>query len=69
MKQMIQYFIETLTRLGILFENQDMLTPLKDIENAFYTFNKPKVEKQLKYFTKLCEAAVNDFVKGRISKI
>lgn len=35
-----------------------MVTPLKDLEAAFYACNTSKVEKQLKYFSKLYEAAL-----------
>jgi len=40
-----------------------MSTPLKDIESAFFACNTAKVEKQLKYFEKLYQAALADTLK------
>ena len=44
-----------------------MNTPIKDFENGFLNFNVSKVEKQLKYFFKLYEAALADYLKIRIN--
>ena len=43
-----------------------MLTPIKDFENGFLNCNVSKVEKQLKYFSKLYEAALTDYLKTRL---
>lgn len=45
-----------------------MLAPLKQLQSAFFSSNVTKSEKQLKYFGKLYEAALQDHAKDIASQ-
>lgn len=44
-----------------------MMAPLKELESAFIVCNNNKVDKQLRYFSKLYEAALEDYVQGSLN--
>lgn len=63
---MLALITDFMTRLCESVENKDMITPIKDFENGFLNCQVSKVEKQLKYFSKLYDAALSDYLKDRL---
>lgn len=67
LKEMLAFIIDFMRNLCEVLENSDMLTPIKDFENGFLNCNVDKVQKQLRYFSKLYEAAFEDYISLRLT--
>lgn len=69
MKSILAHIVDLLVALGEALENEDLLTPIQDFQSSFQNLNVNKVQKTLKYFEKLFEAALEDYIQMKVKQI